>query len=102
MSHIVEPFLAQFEVPVAVYNFPTSQTALAQVHHGVAQRFETDKLLRQQLGLSPVEASPWPLQALEQGLPACSGVALSIDRLLALVLKKASIFEVMAFDIHGA
>jgi elongation factor P--(R)-beta-lysine ligase len=128
MSHIVEPFLAQQEAPVAVYHFPPSQAALAQVNNGVAerfevyyrgielangfheltdaqaqaQRFETDRLLREQLGYQVIDSDPWLLQALEQGLPACSGVALGIDRLLALVLKKSSISEVMAFDVHRA
>ena len=40
MSHIVEPFLGKESVPVAVYNFPESQAALAKVNQGVAERFE--------------------------------------------------------------
>ncbi len=32
MSHVVEPFLAQQHAPVAVYNFPPSQAALARIN----------------------------------------------------------------------
>jgi elongation factor P--(R)-beta-lysine ligase len=128
MSHIVEPFLAQYTTPVAVYHFPPSQAALAQVQNGVAERFEVyyrgielangfheltdvqvqagrfeaDRVLRKHLGYPLVDPDPWLLDALEHGLPACSGVALGIDRLLALVLKKSSISEVMAFDVRRA
>lgn len=128
MSHVVEPFLAREQAPVAVYHFPPSQAALAQVHDGVAerfevyyqgvelangfhelsdsavlrQRFEQDAILRQHLGLNPKEADIWLLQALEQGLPACSGVALGIERLLALAMNCSSIAEVMAFDFPRA
>lgn len=128
MSHVVEPFLAQCNAPVAVYHFPVSQAALAQVNHGVAERFEIyyrgielangfheltdakaqasrfeqDRVLRQKLGYSITESDPWLLQALEHGLPSCSGVALGIDRLLALTLNKSSISEVMAFNIGRA
>lgn len=128
MSHVVEPFLAQQEVPVAVYHFPPSQAALARVNEGVAERFEIyyrgvelangfheltdaaaqahrfteDGLQRQKLGFSAVDSDPWLLHALEHGLPACSGVALGIERLLALALDKAAISDVMAFDVARA
>lgn len=128
MSHVVEPFLAHYEMPVAVYHFPVSQAALAKINQGVAERFEVyyqgvelangfhelthaaaqaerfnqDRIQREILGFSSVNSDPWLLEALEYGLPSCSGVALGIDRLLALVLNKKSISEVMAFDIARA
>jgi lysyl-tRNA synthetase class 2 len=128
MSHIVEPFLAQENAPVAVYHFPPSQAALAQVNNGVAERFEVyyrgielangfheltdaaaqahrftqDQVQREKLGFNTVDSDPWLLQALEHGLPSCSGVALGIDRLLALALNKSSISKVIAFDIERA
>src|SRR5687768_16048887 len=40
MSHVTEPALADSPVPVAVYDFPPSQAALAQINHGAAERFE--------------------------------------------------------------
>lgn len=128
MSHVVEPFFKRYDAPVAVYHFPASQAALARVKNGVAERFEVyyrgielangfheltdveaqahrfeqDRLQRQRLGFKAVESDPWLLKALEHGMPACSGVALGIDRLLALILKKTHISEVMAFDIERA
>lgn len=128
MSHVVEPFLAQYDAPVAVYHFPPSQAALAKVNKGLAERFEVyykgvelangfheltdaaaqaqrfnqDRTQREILGFNTVDSDPWLIEALKQGLPACSGVALGIDRLLALVLEKQSISEVMAFDLARA
>ncbi|PJD92643.1 MAG: elongation factor P lysine(34) lysyltransferase [Legionella sp.] len=128
MSHVAEPWLAQQDRPVAVYDFPPSQASLAQVHEGVAHRFEIyyrgielangfhelcdahlqaqrfrqDNVLRQRLGLASVPPDPWLLDALAHGLPACSGVALGVDRLLMLALNKAAISEVLAFTVERA
>lgn len=124
MSHVIEPALASENRPVAVYDFPESQAALAQVSKGRAARFEvyyrgvelangfhelTDPLLQQQRfeadsekrrqrGLPEVDIDPLFLSALAAGLPACSGVALGLDRLIAIALGKTSISEVIAFD----
>jgi lysyl-tRNA synthetase class 2 len=128
MSHVVEPFLGKESVPVAVYNFPTSQSALAKVNNGVAERFEIyyqgvelangfheltdakaqaqrfaqDQQIRQEKGFPSVEADEYLLQALEHGLPSCSGVALGIDRLLAVALKQTEIAKIIAFDFGRA
>ena len=128
MSHVVEPFMATIDVPIAVYNFPPSQAALAQINNGVAERFEIyyrgvelangfhelcdvkaqerrfkqDLDLRQELGLTLPTPDAWLLQALEEGLPSCSGVALGVDRLLALAMGCSSISEVMSFDVSRA
>jgi len=128
MSHVVEPFLSKENVPVAVYNFPPSQAALAQINNGVADRFEVyyqgvelangfheltdvelqkkrfaaDQALRKQQGFADAAVDPYFLQALEAGLPACSGVAVGIDRLLALTLQQPNIAQVMAFEFSRA
>lgn len=128
MSHVVEPFLAQEPAPVAVFDFPESQAALAKVSNGAAERFEIyykgvelangfheltepelqaqrfkqDRTIRQQRGLEDSLADEYLLQALEHGLPACSGVALGVDRLLALVLEQKSIAGCMTFDFGRA
>lgn len=128
MSHVIEPALKKEAAPVAIYDFPVSQAALAQVKEGVAERFEVyykgvelangfhelidakaqahrfhqDQSMRQQKGLAHVKADAYLLGALEHGLPPCSGVALGIDRLLALALEQESISAVMAFDIGCA
>ncbi|QEY52788.1 elongation factor P--(R)-beta-lysine ligase [Legionella longbeachae] len=128
MSHVVEPFLAKESVPVALYDFPSSQAALAKINNGVAERFEVyyqgvelangfheltdaaaqkkrfvlDQHLRNQKGLRAAEADQYFLNALEHGLPSCSGVALGVDRLLALALKKSEIAQVISFDFLRA
>ncbi len=128
MSHIVEPALAQIASPVAVYDFPASQAALAKVNHGVAERFEiyyrgvelangfheltdasaqaarfeADRVLRRKQGKEDTPADHWLLEALEHGLPACSGVALGIDRLFALLLDADNVSFGMAFDFSRA
>lgn len=128
MSHVVEPFLGKQSVPVAVYNFPASQASLAQVSHGVAERFEVyyqgvelangfheltdaaaqakrfaqDQKIRSEKGLPFMDADHYLLQALEHGLPSCSGVALGIDRLLALTLKQSEIAKIISFDFARA
>ena len=128
MSHVVEPFLGKEPVPVAVYDFPVSQASLAQVNHGVAERFEVyykgvelangfheltdvaaqrsrfnqDVEARRVRGLPDSSPDEYLLQALSHGLPACSGVALGIDRLLALALDTRCIADILSFDFSRA
>ena len=128
MSHIVEPALADEPSPVAVFNFPVSQAALAQVKEGVAERFEVyyqgvelangfhelvdvaaqrarfhqDNDKRRNLGLAESTPDDYLLAALTHGLPPCSGVALGVERLLALAMKQSSIAATMAFDFYRA
>lgn len=128
MSHIVEPAFAEETVPVALYNFPPSQAALARVHQGAAERFEVyfkgvelangfheltdikaqaerfnhDLAMRQQKGLLLPEPDEYLLQALDHGLPPCSGVALGVDRLIALSLSQRKLADVLAFDFSRA
>lgn len=57
-----------------------------------------DQQHRKQKGLTAMEADAYLLEALEHGLPPCSGVALGVDRLLALALKQPSIEKILSFD----
>lgn len=124
MSHVVEPAFKKVAAPVAVVDFPVSQAALAQISNGVAERFEVyyqgvelangfheltevdlqrarfaeDNARREADQLCPVECDEYLLAALAHGLPACSGVALGVDRLIAFALNKSSLSEVLAFD----
>ncbi len=124
MSHVVEPALAETPVPVAVYDFPVSQASLAKTRNGVAERFEVyyrgvelangfheltsediqrerfaqDNQTRIERGLPLSEPDEYLLSALHHGLPDCSGVALGVDRLIALALQQPSIKNVMSFD----
>lgn len=128
MSHVVEPALAKIQSPVAVYDFPASQAALAQINGDVAERFEVyyrgvelangfheltdaqaqrlrfnqDNNARRAQGLEECIPDQFLLEALDHGLPACSGVALGIDRLLSLALGEGSISTVLAFDFSRA
>ncbi len=128
MSHVVEPFLAKEPAPVAVYDFPISQASLAKINQGVAERFEvyycgvelangfhelTDAAMqrarfnqdvesRRERGLATSLPDEYLLQAMEHGLPACSGVAMGVERLLALAMDTTSISDVMAFDFSRA
>jgi elongation factor P--(R)-beta-lysine ligase len=128
MSYVIEPALAKELVPVAIYDFPPSQAALAQINQGIAERFEIyvqgvelangfheltdaqaqftrfqqDLTIRRSRGLAEPVVDAYLLQALAQGLPPCSGVALGIDRLLTLALKQSAIAETMAFDFSRA
>lgn len=121
----IEPYIGHV-FPVMVSHFPASQAALSQLTndglcanrfevyfkgvelangflelqdpHIQAQRFAQDNQKRQALGLSPRAIDTHFMAALQAGLPACSGVALGIDRLIMLALNKSHIQEVIAFN----
>ena len=126
-SEVVEPNIGK-ACPIAVYHFPSTQAALAQVSsedHRVAERFEfyyqglelangfhelsdaqeqmrrfnADNLEREKMGLPQQQLDSRFLAALNAGLPNCSGVALGVDRLIMLALGAKSIEEVISFGI---
>lgn len=122
MSLVVAPRLGQ-QGPCFLYDFPASQAALAQVRDEVAERFELiwqgvelangfheladaeeqqtrfrrDQDWRQRSGRAVPDHDVHLIEALRQGLPACAGVALGIDRLLQLLLDLPDIARVLAF-----
>ena len=61
------------------------------------RRFEADLEIRKKMNkpLPPIDENF--LEALENGMPACSGVALGLDRLFMLALGKKEIEEVILF-----
>jgi lysyl-tRNA synthetase class 2 len=67
-----------------------------------ARRFKADNQSRQAMGKVAMAADIRLIQALEAGLPECSGVALGIERLLMLVSGEKDISKVMAFSHHRA
>ncbi|MBF0463087.1 MAG: EF-P lysine aminoacylase GenX [Magnetococcales bacterium] len=122
----VEPGLRERGGAVFLVDFPPEAAAMAQVDPGpppLARRFElyldgvelangyqelTDpqeqrrRLVeanqqRRALGKWPLPLDEPFLQALEQGLPDCAGVAIGLDRLIMLALGARQIREVMAF-----
>jgi lysyl-tRNA synthetase class 2 len=126
MSLAVGPKLG-LEAPCFLYDFPASQAALARIRRddppvaerfelfwqgtelangfhelGDAgeqrQRFEAEQHWRQEQGREVPPYDRHLVSALAAGLPDCAGVALGLDRLLLLLLGKASLAEVLAFD----
>lgn len=125
-SHVIEPQIG-FDAPVFVYDYPASQSALAEtvvknnitvakrfevyvrgieLANGYQElcnvdeqlaRFENDNKHRREAGLNEKPIDPLFVEALQQGLPACSGIALGVDRLIMLVLNKTHIEEVLPF-----
>jgi len=62
-------------------------------------RFKQDNSRRKHLKKPEMPIDNYLLQAMQAGLPNCSGVALGFDRLLMLALDKTSIREVIAFPL---
>lgn len=129
-NELVEPQIGQNR-PVAVYHFPASQAALAQIssedlrvaerfefyYKGIElangfseltdateqqNRFEEDNKIREKIGLSKKEIDYRFISALKSGMPNCSGVALGVDRLIMIALSAEKISDVISFDINNA
>lgn len=125
LANLVQPQLG-VDAPAIVYDWPASQSALAIVREGeypVAERFElyvdgvelangyhelldAEELLRrnehvnqQRLadGNSALPVNSRLLDAMRKGMPACSGVAVGVDRLMMVLTGADSIADVMAF-----
>ncbi len=126
----VGPWLQQ-QKGVIVYDYPAAQASLSQLSaldprvaerfeyffegvelangfHELAdadeqrRRFEAENLKRQRAGDEQLPLDERFLQALEHGLPECSGVALGVDRLLMLRCGVGYISEVLAFPFDRA
>ena len=129
LAELVEPNLG-VRRPAIVYDWPASQSALAIVRGEqppVAERFElyingvelangyhelldASELLsrnqkinqqRESDGKRSLPAESLLLEAMQSGMPSCSGVALGVDRLVMLALNKSSIDEVIPFPIEN-
>jgi lysyl-tRNA synthetase class 2 len=130
LTHVVEPHLGRGRLTF-LYDFPASQASLARIHPGEPPlaarfelyvngvelangfhelgdsaeqrtRFERQLHLREAGGLHKVPLDEQLLAALEAGLPDCAGVALGVDRLVALAAGTRSIEEVLAFPLARA
>lgn len=127
MSHLIEPAISELGV-CFVYDYPASQAALSRVVSSgdveVGQRFElyingvelangyceltdakeqrarfiADNIKRKERGQAERPLDEFLLAAMEHGLPACSGVALGIDRLLMVATGTSDIRQLLAFD----
>ena len=130
MSHQVQPRLGNARLTF-VYEYPASQCALAQLSPGNDQvaerfelfvqgvelangfqeltdaqeqlaRFESDLKVRAQQGADVVQYDSHLIDALNAGLPDCSGVAVGIDRLIQLMLDQKKLGDVLAFPFNRA
>ena len=61
------------------------------------RRMDVDNRERRELGIPTMARDPFLLASMRQGLPACAGVAVGLDRLLALAGHHESLSAVMAF-----
>ncbi|GFD67571.1 elongation factor P--(R)-beta-lysine ligase [Alteromonas sp. KUL106] len=129
-SYIIEPQIGS-NTPCFIYDFPATQAALARLNSDdprVAERFEVyfkgaelangfnelnaaneqrkrfenDNEKRRASGLSSKPIDENFLNALEAGLPLCSGVALGVDRLLMLKTEAKHISDVINFPVSRA
>ena len=130
ISMVIQPALPE-ESLTFVYDFPVEQAALARIRQGEPplaerfelylgrielangyqeltdafeqqQRFNNDNGQRQVRGQAVCEVDHHLIEALENGLPECAGVALGVDRLLMAIAGLASINEVTAFPFSRA
>ena len=131
MSHCIEPGIGDWGV-VFVTDFPPSQVAMARytsvgdadvaarfecyVHgkelangyweqtdaNGLSAQLQAENKRRQQRGLPQRPIDERLLAAHRQGLPECAGVALGVDRLLALKLGADNLVETISFGWDSA
>ncbi len=120
-----------FATGLMVHDFPIEMAALSQMHptkpdrclrfeflwHGVElangyqelsdpieqhQRFIADNQMRCQMGKTELPIDDHLLAALSHGLPACSGVAMGVERLMMCLLGYESIDQVMGFQAENS
>ncbi|HEY4531146.1 MAG TPA: EF-P lysine aminoacylase EpmA [Luteimonas sp.] len=131
MTHRIQPRFADGEL-LAMHDYPASQCALAKTarrgdvevaerfelylgplelangYHELTDaaeqrlRFERDHGVRAARGAVQPPIDEALLDALAAGMPACSGVALGIDRLLMAMLGTGAIADVLAYDFSRA
>lgn len=65
-----------------------------------ARRFRADQQLREAYQRPVLPIDQRLIEALQQGLPECAGVALGVDRLVMLALGASHIDDVMAFTLQ--
>ncbi|MFI4890641.1 MAG: EF-P lysine aminoacylase EpmA [Steroidobacterales bacterium] len=131
MALVVGPRLGRDDTPTFICDYPPSQASLARIKPGsppvaarfelyldgvelangfhelnVASeqraRFEQDLDKRRSRGQREVPLDSRLLDALAAGLPDCAGVALGLDRLVAVAVGAGSLRDVMAFPIDNA
>lgn len=122
----VEPKILKSKKPIFLYDYPISQAALARPKKnnprfaerfevfiaGVElgncfseltdaklqhQRFEADLSERKRLGKSDLSIDEDFIEALREGMPSASGIAIGVDRLIMLVADVPSVSDTIFF-----
>ena len=122
----VEPALAINHKPFFIYDYPISQAALARKsakdprfaerfevfvagielgncfseltdYKEQKERFEKEKTLRQAQGKTDYPIDEDLIDALKEGIPQVSGIAVGVDRLIMLAADAPSISDIIAF-----
>jgi lysyl-tRNA synthetase class 2 len=94
-------FAKRFELYVNGYELANGYWELKDANEQ-RRRFEQDQRQRIEIGLSAKPIDEYLLQAMQQGMPDCAGVAMGLDRLLMLKLQTDSIASVISFDVERA
>jgi lysyl-tRNA synthetase class 2 len=129
-SFLIQPQLGKQSICM-IFDYPASQSSLARVKIGdqrlvervevfvdgvelgngyfeltdsveQQQRFDCERELRKQMGLYVPNVDKRFLNAIESGLPDCSGMALGLDRLMMISTNSKAIEQVMAFPFGHA
>ncbi|WP_343154770.1 elongation factor P--(R)-beta-lysine ligase [Buchnera aphidicola (Pseudoregma panicola)] len=116
--------------PIFIYHFPSDQSLSSSINkknNNLANRFEVffkgieiangfnelidrkeqenrfnnENSIRKKIGLEKVKLDNFFLDALSKGIPKCSGVAIGIDRIIMIKLKKDNISQVIPFTIYN-
>ncbi len=130
LTHCIEPHLGNGCI-CFVFDYPATQASLARIRQGTPplaerfelymdgmelangfheltdgseqrRRFEADLERRREMGIKQVPMDERFLAALKLGIPACSGVALGVDRLLMRLTGATHIRDVLAFPLDRA
>jgi lysyl-tRNA synthetase class 2 len=130
LTHLVEPDFARHDL-VVLFDYPASQASLAELSNSeprVARRFEVyvrglelangyqencdagdqrarfekENAQREKQGCAKISIDRFLINAMADGLPRCSGVALGLDRLLMLKHGVSDIGEILAFPANIA
>jgi len=99
--HAPVPVAERFEVFLGPLELANGYHELADAGEQRA-RFERELVERGRRGAVQPPVDEHLLQALDDGFPACAGVALGVDRLLMAMLGTPRIADVLAFDFARA
>ena len=92
VAHRFEMYFGELELANGFYELTDANEQRTRFAHDNQQRLD------KKLDAMPVDECF--LNALAAGMPACSGVAVGVDRLLMVLLNKNNIADVLAFKVE--